>query len=145
METFTLILRGSLTRGTRAGELSFQKLFECSQFGGNRFNRFKLTRKSVGGLEAIAGNAEYSSFIGTNAPLRVQFARGGHGNAASSFSENAFGFSQQSHGLHDFRITGVFSPAAAAQNHLRGVEPIGGVAYWKGDRARFAVCGLHLL
>jgi hypothetical protein len=58
-----------------ARELGLQELLERSQLRRYRFNRVKPSRKGVGGLKAVAGDAEHSRLIRTDPALRVKLAR----------------------------------------------------------------------
>ena len=108
--------------------------FEFDELGSDRPLGPVDAGENVGGLQAVARDAEDGGFVGQNAILAIEIAGASDGDSACGFGEDAFGFGEQSNGIDDFGIADVFAPSAAAFDGLDRVVAVGGVA--DGDRAR---------
>src|ERR1700721_3959169 len=81
-------------------ERLLQVFFELGRFGGDWLLGLEDAGQRVGGLQAVAGDAQHCRFLRQNAVLTIEFARGSYRDATGSFSEYAFGFSQQADRTH---------------------------------------------
>src|SRR5437879_5280943 len=89
-------------------------------FGGRKF-----CGNGVGGLQAVAGDADNGGFVGFDAILGDEFLRHACGHATGCFRKDAFGFGKQFDGLDNFGVGDVFGPASGVANLLYSKRAVG--------------------
>src|SRR5271163_2665799 len=74
--------------------------------------------KGVGGLEAVAGDADHGGLVGADAAIGVEARGDGGGDAASGLGEDAFGLGELLHAGDNLDVGDILGPAAVGLDHL---------------------------
>src|SRR5260370_1070684 len=130
-------------RGCRRGpELGIEISLEGVEARGDSFGSREFGGDGVGGLQAVAGDADDGGFIRLDAILSDELLRHAGGHAARGFGEDAFGFGEGLDGSDDLGIGDVLGPAAGLTNLFYGKGAVGGIC--DGGRARGRIWALPL-
>src|SRR6266851_8518984 len=130
-------------RGCRGGpELDIEISLESVETRGDRFGSRKFGGDGVGGLQAVAGDADDGRFVRLDAILPDELLRDAGGHAARGFGEDAFGFGEELDGGDDLGIGDVLGPAAGLTNLFYREGAVGRIA--DGERARDRIGLLRL-
>ena len=101
---------------TAGGKLRVHECFESFNFRSDGLTKRIFADDSVGGLQAVAGNAHDGGFFRRDTALIDQLFCDAGGDAACGFRKDAFSFSQNLYGGNNFRIGNIFRPAAGLAN-----------------------------
>ena len=89
--------------------------------------------RGVGGLQAVAGDADDGGLVGRDAAVGVEARGDGCGDAACGLGKDAFGLGEFLDAGDDLDIGDVLGPASVCEDHLCGGGAVGGIA--DGERA----------
>src|SRR5882672_10468104 len=127
---------------SRGAKLRVEVSLERVEARGDRFGGRKFRGDGVGGLQAVASDADDGGFLRLDAILPDEFLRDACGDSARGFREDAFGFGEQLDRIHDLRIGNIFGPAAGVTDEFNGIRPVGRIA--NGERTRDGIWFLRL-